>query len=89
MMFPTWRKPSAIAVSILIVAVAATAWFADTRAAAWVLAGGCVAAAVLRVAARERHVLTARGRTFDVAMLLALAILLAVLAPWGLAVTPS
>lgn len=88
-MFPTWRKPSAIAVSVLIVAVAATAWFMDTRAAAWLLSAGCVAAAVLRVAARERNVLTARGRTFDVAMLLVLAVLLAVLAPWGLAVTPS
>lgn len=88
-MFPTWRKPSAIAVSVLVVAVAATAWFVDTRSAAWVLSAGCVAAAVLRATARERDVLTSRSRAFDVTLLLVFAVALAVLAPWGNATTPG
>ncbi len=88
-MFPTWRKPTVIVVSLLAIAVAVVAWYVDVRTAVYVLAAGCLGAALLRAFARERDVLTARGRAFDVTVLLLLAIGLALLAPWGLATVPS
>lgn len=83
-MFPTWRKPTVIAVSLLVVAVAAVASFFNVQLAAWLLSSGLVAAAGIRMVAPEHHILAARGRRFDVVVLLVLAVALAILAPWGL-----
>lgn len=87
-MFPTWRKPTVIGVGVLTLGVAAAAELLDVQIAAWLLSAGLVGAAGLRAFAPERDILTARGRTFDVTVLLLLAVLLALLAPWGLAQDP-
>ncbi len=84
--FPTWRKPTVIAVCLLVLAVAAIAILVDSRSAAWLLAAGLAIAAALRWFAPERDVLDARGRRFDVTVMLILAVAIAVLAPWGNAV---
>ncbi|HZK06498.1 MAG TPA: DUF3017 domain-containing protein [Actinomycetaceae bacterium] len=86
MIFPTWRKPTVIAVCLLVLAVAAIAILVDSRSAAWLLAAGLAIAAALRWFAPERDVLDARGRRFDVTVMLILAVAIAVLAPWGNAV---
>ncbi len=86
--FPTWRKPTVLALGLLVLAVTLAATLADVRIAAWVLSGGLVVAACLRALAPEHHVLSARSQRFDIAMLLGFAIVLAVLAPWGLADLP-
>ncbi|MDO5495321.1 MAG: DUF3017 domain-containing protein [bacterium] len=82
-MFPTWRKPAVFAVCVLVLGVAAAAWYVDAQTAAWVLAGGCLVAAFFRAVAPPKHVLTARSRAFDVAVLLFLGAAIALLAPWG------
>ncbi len=85
----TLRRPMAAATGLLVLLVATLAWFVDPQAAARVLAIGLVGAALARLLLPERDVLTARGRRFDVAVLLTLAAAAFLLAPWGLAVAPS
>jgi hypothetical protein len=69
--------------------VVATAWWVDVRAAALLLSGALLAGGVLRATLPERAVPTGRGRGFDVGVLLLLALVAALLAPWGLATAPS
>lgn len=83
------RSTFAAASVALAGGVVATAWWVDVRAAALLLAGALLAAGVLRATLPERAVLTGRGRGFDVAVLLLLALAAALLAPWGLATAPS
>lgn len=73
---------------LLVVAVAAVAVRLDVRLAALVLAGGLAVAALLRAVLPEQHVPAGRGRAFDVAVLLVLALAAALLSPWGLATAP-
>ena len=87
-MFPTLRKPMVLAVMALFAGVAALAWWADVRWAAYLLAAGLVLAAVARATLADKHVLNARERRFDITVLLILAVILAILAPWGLALSP-
>ncbi len=88
-MFPTLRKPMVMAVVALFAGVAALAWFTDVRWAAYLLSLGLVVAAVARGTLAEKHVLNARDRRFDILVLLVLAVSIALLAPWGLALSPS
>lgn len=83
----TLRRPLAAATGLLVLGVCALAWYADVRVAAYALAGGLAVAAVVRLTLPDRAVLTARGRRFDVVVLLVLAVALALLAPWGLTVS--
>lgn len=77
-----------MAVVALFAGVAALAWWADARWAAYLLAFGLVVAAIARATLPEKHVLNARERRFDIVVLLALAVAVALLAPWGLALSP-
>lgn len=85
----TLRKPMAVATGLLVVLVGAVAWFVDVQAAARTLGIGLLLAALARVLLPEQDVLTARGRRFDVAVLVVLAAAALLLAPWGLALSPS
>lgn len=87
-MFPTLRKPMVLAVMALFAGVAALAWWVDVRWAAYLLAVGLVLAALARATLADKHVLNARERRFDIAILLILAVIVGILAPWGLALSP-
>lgn len=89
MLFPTLRKPTAIAAGLLVAGVIAVAWRVDVQWAAWLLSAGLFGAAALRGTLPEKHVLTARSRSFDVGVLVVLALAVALLAPWGNAQMPS
>lgn len=81
--------PLVAATGGLVVLVLGLAWFEDVRIAARVLSLGLVVAAVARLLLHERAVFAARGRRFDVTVLLVLAVAAFLLAPWGLAQVPS
>lgn len=85
---PTLRTTLTRTALLLVGLVAMVAVWVDVRAAALVLAGGLLVAAVLRLVLPDGQVPVGRGRVFDVTALLLLAVAAAVLAPWGLATAP-
>lgn len=85
----TLRRPLAVAVVLLLAAVVYVSVRWDARLVALTLAGGMGAAALIRLTLPERLVFTARSRAFDVAVLMVMALAVALLAPWGLALMPA
>lgn len=82
----TARRVSLAGTVLLVAAVAAVMVLVDVRAAAALLGVAMLAAAAGRALLPEEAVPTARGRRFDVVLLVAFAALLLALSPWGLAV---
>lgn len=85
----TLRRPLTVAVVLLLAAVVYAAMHWNAHVAALTLAGGTAAAAFIRLTFPERLVFTARSRAFDVTVLVLLALAVALLAPWGLALMPN
>ena len=85
----TLRRPFSIGIVLLLGGVVWLGWAVNVTVATYVLAGGLVALAAARILLPPKEPLNARGRIFDVVILLGFAAGLAALAPWGLAQLPS
>lgn len=82
----TARRVLAGATLLLVAAVAGLALLVDVRAAAVVLGVGMLGMAGGRALLPEDAVLAARGRRFDIVLLVCFGLALLALSPWGLAV---
>ena len=85
----TLRRPFSIGIVLLLGGVVWLGWAVNVTVATYVLAAGLVGLAAARILLPPKDTLNARGRTFDIAILLGFAVALATLAPWGLAQLPS
>lgn len=85
----TLRRPFALGIVLVLGIAVWLGWNENVQIAVYVLAGALVALALARLTLPAKHTLNARGRTFDVAVLLSLSAALVFLAPWGLATLPS
>jgi hypothetical protein len=83
------RTTAFAVVTAAILAVCVLAVLVDARAGVTALAIFLAIGALLRAVLPESVVPGARSRTFDVAFLLALAVVLGFLSPWGNATLPA
>lgn len=85
----TLRRPFALAILVLLAGLVWLGWNENVQIAVYALAVGLGFLALVRLVVPPKHTLNARGRTFDVVVLVSLAVALVILAPWGTATLPS